>query len=88
MQRTVSFDIRTLVRLMCAYTGGIIPADAEVRIAGPHKYLNGWFGMVINSRQWAAGSRMEEPIVFRYEGKKNMILVGRGKEWQITERQG
>lgn len=72
-QRKVFFDIQSLLNLLTHYTEGKVPSDAEVKIAGPHSILSGWFAMVLASRQWPKGSH-DKPLVFRYEGKRNIWI--------------
>ena len=82
-QKTIFFDVESLLRLLTHYSDGRLPLDAEIQAAANSQYLPGWIGLWTKSKEWTEKD-IEQPLHLRYEGRKVMIWDEKGTNprWQ------
>lgn len=81
--RLIEFDAQSVIRLLTHYSEGQIPLSAEVKAVQISKILPRWIAISVDSPEWEdqdtgqVGYGGQEPLFFRYEGKRVMTLDNR-----------
>ena len=85
--KLVVFDANDFLKLLCHYSEGKVPIDAELRSLGVGTKMKRQIGMLVRSQQWGptpTGLDYHQPLHIRYEQKKVMSWGKKGTEpfWQ------
>lgn len=87
--KLIVFDANQFIKLLCHYTEGRVPIDAELKSLGVGTRMKRQIGMLITSQQWPKDEldptgNFYHPLHIRYEGNKVMSWGKKGTEpfWQ------